>query len=93
MSRLHNLVHLGTGLLGPVMVTRTPSGRPFAQGLGVVYTLVFLVGPCTNDLLGILPLNAADDVLHLLTAVASLLIGFAPLGLRVLGGERRHATA
>ena len=90
---LHNLVHLGTGLLGIVMAARTPSARLFAQALGVIYTVVFVAGLFTGDLFGILPLNGADNVLHLLTAAASLLIGFTPVGLRVLGGEARRATA
>ena len=90
---LHNLVHLGTGLLGLAMAARTPSARLFAQALGVIYTVVFVAGLFTGDLFGILPLNGADNVLHLLTAAASLLIGFTPVGLRVLGGEARRATA
>ena len=90
---LHNLVHLGTGLLGLALAVRTPSARLFAQALGVIYTIVFLAGLVTDDLLGILPLNGADNILHLLTAAASLLVGFTPLGRRLLGGERRPATA
>ena len=90
---LHNLVHLGTGLLGLALAARTPSARLFAQALGVIYTVVFIAGLFTDDLLGILPLNGADNILHLLTAAASLLVGFTPLGRRLLGGERRPATA
>jgi hypothetical protein len=90
---LHNLVHLGTGLLGLVMAARTGSARLFAQALGVIYSVVFFAGLFTDDLLGLLPLNGADNILHLLTAAASLLVGFTPLGLRRLGGERRRATA
>ena len=90
---LHNLVHLGTGLLALGAAARTSSARVFAQGLGVIYTLVFLAGLLTDDLLGILPLNGADNLLHVVTALTSLLVGFTPLGLRTRGGERQQATA
>ena len=90
---LHDLVQLGTGLLGIAMAARTASARLFAQALGVIYTIVFIAGLFTSDLLGILPLNGADNILHLLTAAASLLIGFTPIGLQVLGGGARRVTA
>jgi len=90
---LHNLVHLGTGLLGLAAAARTPSARLFAQALGVVYTLVFLIGLFTDDFLGLLPLNGADNALHLATAATALAVGFTPLGRRALGGARRRATA
>ncbi len=74
---LHNLVHLGTGLLALGAAARTPSARVFAQGLGVIYTLVFLAGLLTNNLLGILPLNGADNILHLVSGAVALAIGLA----------------
>lgn len=88
----HNLVHIVTGLAGIAASARTPSARLFSQVLGVAYAGVFLVGLFTDDFLGIWPLNAADNVLHVVTAAAALVVGFTPLGLRVLG-DRTRATA
>ena len=89
----HNLVHIATGLAGLLAAARTPSARLFAQVLGVAYTAVFLAGLVTGRLLDLLPLNGADNALHLVTAAASLAVGFTPLGLRVLGDRRQQAQA
>jgi hypothetical protein len=71
----HNLVHLGTGLLGLLVAGSYDNSRRFALGLGVVYSLVTIIGLLygTHDaVLGLLPMNAEDDVLHGLIAFAGL---------------------
>jgi hypothetical protein len=74
----HNLVHLATGLLG-LALWRTYSGaRAYAIGLGVVYTGVaiwgFVIGS-GESILGFLPVNTEDNILHLLIALAGLFAG------------------
>ena len=72
----HNVVHIATGLLG-VLAARTLAGaRTYCLLFGIVYLVVcvwgFVVG---NDgsILSIVPVNTADNVLHLLLAAG----GFA----------------
>jgi hypothetical protein len=71
----HNVVHLATGLLGLLVAGSYDNSRRFAIGLGVVYALVTILGLLygTDDaVLGLLPMNGEDDVLHGLIAFAGL---------------------
>lgn len=76
----HNLVHIASGLLGLAMFRRPESARAYALGFGAVYLLVTIIGFADgNDIIGLIPVNGADNVLHLL--IAALGIG-AGLGSR-----------
>ena len=63
--------HLATGLLGLVAVGY--AARAYALGLGLLYVVVaiwgFIVGS-GESILGVVPVNGADNVLHLLLGVA-----------------------
>lgn len=77
----HNVVHLLTGALGLIMARS--AARAYAFALGVVYVLVFVLGlVLANDgvLLGLIPINAPDNVLHLLLGVAGIGAGLATGG-------------
>ncbi len=69
----HNLVHIATGALG-LAVARS-AAREYAMGLGAVYLLVAAVGFAYGDgaaILGFIPINTEDNILHLLLGVAGL---------------------
>jgi Domain of unknown function (DUF4383) len=74
----HNVVHLVTGLLGLVAVGY--AAREYALGLGLVYLVVaiwgFVIGS-GESILGIVPVNSDDNVLHLILGVAGLAAGLA----------------
>lgn len=72
----HNLVHIASGLVG-LALFRSPGGaRTFALGFGAVYAVVTLWGFVDgNSVLGLLPVNAADNLLHLAIAVAGIAAG------------------
>lgn len=74
----HNLVHIASGLVG-LALFRSPGGaRTFALGFGAVYAVVTLWGFIDgNDVLGLIPVNGADNVLHLLIAAAGIAAGLA----------------
>ena len=74
----HNLVHIASGLVG-LALWRNPAGaRSFALGFGAVYLLVTLYGFVDgNDIIGLFPVNAADNVLHLLISLAGIAAGLA----------------
>jgi hypothetical protein len=76
----HNLVHIATGLVGLAVWRSYSSARAYAIGLGVVYTAVaiwgFVIGS-GESILGFLPVNSEDNVLHLLIALAGLFAGLA----------------
>lgn len=74
-SVLHNLVHLGFGLVGLAM-SRTWSGaRTFLIGGGLIYIALWLLG-----LIGgadWIPANDADDWLHFVLGVGMIGLGYA----------------
>jgi len=84
----HNVVHILTGALGLLMAGY--AAREYAMGLGVVYLLVaawgFIIGS-GDSILGIVPVNTEDNVLHLILGVLG--VGAALASPR---GEERVAT-
>ncbi|MFF0813743.1 DUF4383 domain-containing protein [Rhodococcus sp. NPDC003318] len=89
-SVLHNVIHLTFGVLG-LVASRTARGSALFLALGgVAYLLLWAYGLATPDesALNALPVNAADDWLHLALGVAmitALLVTRRP--------EPRHARA
>jgi hypothetical protein len=71
----HNLVHLASGLLGLLMARSYSGARSYAIRLGVVYAAVAIWGFAIgsgDSILGFLPVNSEDNVLHLLIALAGI---------------------
>jgi hypothetical protein len=85
----HNLVHIASGLLGLALMGRADTARLYALGFGAVYLIVTIWGFIDgNDVLGLLPVNSADNWLHVAIAVTGILAGLASDPRR----ERRSAT-
>jgi hypothetical protein len=74
----HNVVHIATGLLG--LAAAGYAAREYALGLGLVYVVVaawgFIVGD-GDQILGFLPVNTEDNVLHLILGLTGLAAGAA----------------
>src|SRR5436190_10384651 len=74
----HNVFHLATGLLGLAAIGY--GARQYALGLGLVYAVVaawgFIIGS-GDSILGIVPINTADNFLHLVIGVLGLAAGAA----------------
>ena len=69
----HNIVHIATGALGLAAVGY--AARAYAGGLGVVYLVVAIWGFIIGDgesILGFIPVNTEDNVLHALIGLAGL---------------------
>lgn len=69
----HNVVHLVTGALG--LAALGYAARAYAGGLGVVYLIVAIWGFIIGDgdsILGFIPVNTEDNVLHLLLGLAGI---------------------
>ena len=76
----HNLVHIATGVAGLVLAGSYDGARLFALAGGAVYLAVAVWGFIAGDggvLLGLIPVNTEDNLLHLLIAIAGLGAGFA----------------
>ena len=84
VSVLHNIVHLLFGV--GIFMAATPSGaRSFLIGAGAIYVVLFLLG--LLDGVDWIPVNDADDWLHLVLGVGMLGLGFG------LAREREHTVA
>ena len=77
----HNVVHILTGALGlAAFAAGAYAARTYAFGLGVVYIAIAIWGFILGDggnLLGFIPVNTEDNVLHLLIGIAGLAAGAA----------------
>ena len=87
VSVLHNVVHLLLGVAGVALARTRSSARAFLVGGGASYLLLFLYGLVVDDdsQANVVPLNTADDWLHLVLGVGMVVLGV------VLA--RRSATA
>ena len=76
----HNLVPLLSGVVGLAMAGTAASARLFSIGYGVVYVVVTILGFVVGDgglLLSMIPINTADNLLHLAIAVTGIAVGLA----------------
>ena len=94
VSVLHNIVHILFGVAG-LALWRTASGaRTYLIGGGVIYLLLGLYGASVSQHsdANFVPVNGADDVLHLALGAAMVLLGIA--GARLIDGvTHRQVTA
>jgi len=77
VSVLHNAVHLLFGIAGLAMA-RTPGGaRTFLIGGGVIYIVLWLYGLFIDQssAINFVPVNTADNWLHLLLGVGMIALG------------------
>ena len=72
-SVLHNIVHIAFGV--GILMAKTPEGaRTYLIGGGVAYLAVWLIGVIGG--LDWLPVNAADNWLHIVLGVGMIALGF-----------------
>lgn len=77
VSVLHNLVHLAFGVAGIVLARTFNSARSYLIGGGVVYLLLFFYGLVIDhdSSANFVPVNDADNWLHLGLSVAMIALG------------------
>ena len=78
VNGIHNLVHIASGLLLLAVAPRPATARLGVLAFGLVYALVTLIGLVDGDtVLGLIPVNGPDNVLHILLTGAALLAAFS----------------
>src|SRR4051812_14583166 len=79
VSVLHNLVHLLFGVVGLAAARSAKASRSFLVIGGVIYLVLFVYGLImdTNDGGNFVPLNNADDLLHLVLGLGMVALGAA----------------
>jgi len=87
ISVLHNIVHGLFGVVGLVLARSVVGSRNFLLGGGVVYLVLFAYGIVINldSAANFLPLNVADNFLH-------LFLGASMIGLGVVLGKNAVHT-
>ncbi|QWZ09994.1 DUF4383 domain-containing protein [Nocardioides panacis] len=91
VSVLHNVVHLLFGVVGLALSRSWSGARSYLVAGGAVYLVLWVYGLVTDDMSqsNFVPLNTADDWLH-------LVLGLGMIGLGIVLGrshDRRTTTA
>ena len=75
----HNLVHIALGLLALAVAGSPYGARAYCLGIGLVYVVLAIWGFIDGDgvLLGLIPVNDEDNVLHLILGLVGLAAGAA----------------
>lgn len=77
VSVLHNVLHLGLGLVGLALAAKARLARLYLLGGGAVYLILFAYGLFVagrDDAANFIPLNWADNWLHLGLAAGMILL-------------------
>jgi hypothetical protein len=77
VSVLHNLVHLAFGVAGLAMARTLSGARAFLIGGGIIYAVLWIYGMIVghDSPANFVPMNTADNWLHLVLAAAMILLG------------------
>jgi hypothetical protein len=76
----HNVVHIASGLFLLALMRRHDTARLAALSFGAIYGIVTIIGLIDGkDVLGLFPVNAADNILHIVLTFAAFAAGLAPL--------------
>jgi len=88
VSILHNVVHLLFGVAGLALSRNASGARTFLVGGGAIYLVLWLYGLVIDQSseANFVPLNTADDWLHLVLGAAMIALGL------LLGRTRDHVT-
>jgi hypothetical protein len=88
----HNVVHIASGVFLLALMRRHDTARIAALSFGAIYGLVTVIGLIDGkDVVGLIPVNPADNVLHILLTVAAFAAGLAPLRRRASSRTPRAA--
>lgn len=89
VSVLHNVVHLLFGAAGIALSRRADTAFTYLVGGGVIYLVLWVYGLVVDkgDQANFVPLNNADDWLHLLLG-----LGMVALGLLGRSADRRRVV-
>lgn len=83
VNGLHNVIHLLSGVVALIAASSEATARLYGKVFGVVYALVTVLGFLMvgdGSILGLIPINQADNVLHIFLTVVLLYVGFGTEG-------------
>lgn len=93
VSILHNIVHLLFGVAGILMARNPGQARNYLIGGGAIYLVLFIYGLIIDQesSANFVPVNNADNWLHLVLGIGMLALGVA-LGRRTSSGQTATTT-
>jgi hypothetical protein len=79
VSVLHNIVHVLFGIAGLAMARQARTAATYLIGGGVIYLVLFVYGLLIDKSsdANFVPLNSADDWLHLVLGLGMVAVGYA----------------
>ena len=78
VNGIHNLVHIASGLLLLAASPKRASAKTIALLFGIVYGAVALIGLIDgSDVFGLIPVNPADNILHIALSLVGILAALA----------------
>jgi Domain of unknown function (DUF4383) len=76
----HNVVHIASGVFLLALMRHHDTARLAALSFGAIYGVVTIIGLIDGkDVLGLFPVNPADNILHIVLTLAAFAAGLAPL--------------
>jgi len=76
VNGIHNLIHIASGVVLLAASRKRASARAVALAFGAVYGVVAIIGLVDgSDVLGLFPINPADNVLHVALSALGLIAG------------------
>jgi hypothetical protein len=92
VSILHNIVHLLFGVAGLALARSWDGARAYLLGGGAIYLVLWVYGLVVDhdSSANFVPLNDADNWLHLLLGLGMVALGLL-LGMRDRRVDRSHA--
>jgi len=86
----HNVVHLVSGIVLLAAANSRPTAKVTAIAFGVAYGIITLIGLIDGqDVLDLIPVNGADNVLHIVLSLTGIAAGLASATTK--GAQRRRA--
>ncbi len=81
VSILHNFVHLAFGIAGLLLARTIKGAKSFLVGGGVIYLVLWVYGLLIDhgSAANFVPVNSADNWLHLGLGVLMIVLGVVPL--------------
>ena len=81
VNGIHNLIHIASGLVLLAASPKRASAKTVAIAFGLVYGVVTIIGLIDGkDVLGLIPVNPADNILHIALSALGLITGFMSRG-------------
>jgi hypothetical protein len=77
VSVLHNIVHLLFGVAGLLLARTAAGARRYLIIGGIIYLVLFVYGLLVDDMssANFIPVNLADDILHLVLGLGMIALG------------------